>query len=452
MIVNVQIKGLIDAKPLWGGAYRRPGYEDPQECRKISVFYYYVNPVKKSKYRSKVKCDDRKSKRTLTRQTSRTWRWKSNRADFVDGQISGFFNLKRKVESFSRSVISMIGQVKYSTNNLPNCGEGVFGMVWARIGLFISKTFFTNILGLKSVNINYQPFKIITKVGQSNFVKVTKLNEEDILPPTAINKHELSENKVQISTAQCRYLNKIINEIFCVINFVLKKCFIKCSNTNKYVLKQIKRCLYYYLNCYSNPTPKPESIKPTIITKKQKGNPKKAKVSNAMIRSLIIFLLLFCHGVEINPGPPSGMLEIVTYNCNGLGQRPKLKRLLTKLEKKVDNGAVIFLQETHLVNTEYLKLTWKNKLISNCKRSNSAGVIILFNNKYDVQHEYLDESGRQIVAVLKQDDKTLVVSNAYFPNDHKEGIVFAESLYLKILEAQAIFPENITICGGDYNV
>jgi exonuclease III len=452
LIVNVQIKGLIDAKPLWGGAYRRPGYEDPQECRKISVFYYYVNPVKKSKYRTKVKCDDRKSKRTLTRQTSRTWRWKSNRADFVEGQISGFFNLKRKVESFIRSVISMLGQVKYTTINLPNCGEGVFGMGWARVGLFISKTFFTNILCLKSVNINYQPFKIITKFGQSNFVKVTNLNEEDILPPTAINKHELSENKVQISTAQCRYLNKIINEIFCVINSVLKKCFIKCSNTNKYVLKQIKRCLYYYLNCYSNPTPKPKSIKPTIITKKQKGNPKKAKVSNAMIRSLIIFLLLICHGVEINPGPPSGMMEIVTYNCNGLGQRPKLKRLLTKLEKKVNNGAVIFLQETHLVNTEYLKLTWKNKLISNCKRSNSAGVIILFNNKYDVQHEYLDESGRQIVAVLKQDDKTLVVSNAYFPNDHKEGIVFAESLYLKILEAQAIFPENITICGGDYNV
>jgi exonuclease III len=175
--------------------------------------------------------------------------------------------------------------------------------------------------------------------------------------------------------------------------------------------------------------------------------------SDILMTSVTIALLLICAGVELNPGPRRNM-EIITYNCNGLGDKIKLRRLLAKVNKKVQNGAIIFLQETHIVNTEHLKSIWSNKFLSNCKKTNSAGVIILFNNRYDVKYHHEDLEGRAIVASLtnKDNDKSIIVANVYFPNDHKSGIAFAESTYLKILEAQTEHPENITICAGDFNM
>ncbi len=81
-----------------------------------------------------------------------------------------------------------------------------------------------------------------------------------------------------------------------------------------------------------------------------------------LMTSVTIALLLICAGVELNPGPRQNV-EIITYNCNGLGDKIKLRRLLAKVNKKVQNGAIIFLQETHIVNTEHLKSIWSNKFL-----------------------------------------------------------------------------------------
>jgi len=174
-------------------------------------------------------------------------------------------------------------------------------------------------------------------------------------------------------------------------------------------------------------------------------------ITNMRMISITICLLLLCQGVESNPGPAPST-EIMTYNCNGLGDQRKLRRLLTKLDKKVNKGAIIFLQETHIVNTAYLDAIWKNKYLSNGRRTNAAGVMILFNEKYEIKYEFRDNEGRQIIAVLNYDGKNTIIANAYFPNDHKEGINFAEDMYRRILEVQAEFPESSTICAGDYNV
>ena len=173
-------------------------------------------------------------------------------------------------------------------------------------------------------------------------------------------------------------------------------------------------------------------------------------ITNEKILSIMILLLLLCQGVESNPGPP-GTLEFLTYNCNGLGDQKKLRRLLNKLDKKVNRGAIILLQETHIVNTSNLSSMWKHKYLSNCKRTNAAGVMILFSGKYEVRQELYDNDGRHILAVLSYEEKNIIISNAYFPNDHKEGIKFAEEVYCKVLEAQSDFPDNLTVCAGDYN-
>jgi exonuclease III len=118
----------------------------------------------------------------------------------------------------------------------------------------------------------------------------------------------------------------------------------------------------------------------------------------------------------------------------------------------VNKGCIVFLQETHIVDTKYLEMIWKHGFLSNCVKTNSAGVIILYNKQYDLVHNYADHEGRQLIAVLGNDERKLIVVNAYFPNDHKQGVTFAKQMYTKVLEVQAEYPDHITFCAGDMKV
>ena len=64
----------------------------------------------------------------------------------------------------------------------------------------------------------------------------------------------------------------------------------------------------------------------------------------------------------------------------------------------------------------------------------------------------MDKEGRQLVVVIEDLESKLIVANAYFPNDHRVAINFAESFYSNILEAQSEYNEHIILCGGDFNV
>jgi hypothetical protein len=138
----------------------------------------------------------------------------------------------------------------------------------------------------------------------------------------------------------------------------------------------------------------------------------------AMMLSITIYLDLIKGSVEKNPGPQNvnnkvnkQNISIVTFNTNGLGDRNKLKRLLNKLNPLVEKGSIIFLQETHIVNTEYLKSIWKNGFQSNCVSTNSAGVIILFNSKFKVTFEYNDHQGRQLVIAIEDEETKFLLVN-----------------------------------------
>jgi hypothetical protein len=82
---------------------------------------------------------------------------------------------------------------------------------------------------------------------------------------------------------------------------------------------------------------------------------------------------------------------------------------------------------------------------------NSAGVIILFNKQYNLVYKYADSKGRQRVAVIQNDETKIIVANAYFPNDHKQGVTFAEKMYTKVLEVQSEYPDHVTFFAGDMN-
>jgi exonuclease III len=175
-------------------------------------------------------------------------------------------------------------------------------------------------------------------------------------------------------------------------------------------------------------------------------------ISSAWILSLIIFVMLIRGNIELNPGVKGApKLSIVTYNCNGLGDRRKLVRLLAKISKLIAKGCIVLLQETHLANLNYFKMLWKHKYISNCKKSNAGGVMILFGNEYTVNSYESDEGGRLIIASIQKEENKFIIANAYFPNDHREAINFTESMYEKLLEFQHTYPNHETICAGDFN-
>ncbi len=179
----------------------------------------------------------------------------------------------------------------------------------------------------------------------------------------------------------------------------------------------------------------------------------KVTISVAMMISLTIYLMLIQQSVEINPGPCKARqtIKIITFNTNGLGDKSKLKRLLKKLEQVVNNGGLALLQELHIVTTDYLKLLWKNKFSSNCVSTNSAGVITLFNNDYEVVDEYSDNDGRALIVAIKIEQNKYIVVNTYYPYDHKKGLVFSNNLYEEILRIQQNYPDFDTVYAGDIN-
>jgi exonuclease III len=242
---------------------------------------------------------------------------------------------------------------------------------------------------------------------------------------------------------------------------------LKKSSKNTLITENSKK-FKDYLRCLSNLTGTKELldlIRSTVITsdKDHKNQNEMLNhftperiifyISTKTILSLTIYLTLLKQNVESNPGEYKVLpdLSLVTFNCNGLGDKNKLKKLLRKLDNLVEKGSIIFLQETHIVNTDFLKIMWKHNFISNCVKTNSAGVIILFSNQYKVVETYKDMNGRNIVAAIQNDEVKLIVSNSYFSNDHGIGIKFTEDLYTKILEFQHKFVDHVTVSAGDFN-
>jgi exonuclease III len=172
-----------------------------------------------------------------------------------------------------------------------------------------------------------------------------------------------------------------------------------------------------------------------------------------MILNLVIYLTLLKQTVESNPGPKKEEMKIITYNCNGLGNKEKLRRLLNKSKPLVERGAIIFLQETHIVDISYVKLIWKHGCESNCVRTNASGTMILYNSSLKILMRSSDEEGRMLNVVLQNEDEEsgVILSNVYYPNDHKAAIEFSEKAYLDILKLQSEYPNFVTVCGGDFN-
>ena len=111
-------------------------------------------------------------------------------------------------------------------------------------------------------------------------------------------------------------------------------------------------------------------------------------IGAAIERSLTNKDLLVAQGIHPNPGPVEyrkdfESVQIITYNCRGLRNVNKLKRLLVKSSKHVSKGAIVALQETHKIQEKFLNDNWCHKYVINASAGDQRGVLILFNKKYE---------------------------------------------------------------------
>jgi exonuclease III len=185
-------------------------------------------------------------------------------------------------------------------------------------------------------------------------------------------------------------------------------------------------------------------------------------LTDNFMKHLYILISLILGGIETNPGPSASdnhngstrlksNMTIRSYNCNGLGSINKFRRLLTKIREEVKKGGVVLLQETHIKDENLIKTYWKMIYVTSCVSTQSAGVIILFDNSYECLESCKDESGRMVLAVIENDIEKFIVVNVYCPCDSVLAKSFIESVYDKIYEVMDRHPDAFLILGGDLN-
>ena len=160
------------------------------------------------------------------------------------------------------------------------------------------------------------------------------------------------------------------------------------------------------------------------------------------MRRNTIDMLLIRGGVETNPGPvvinsgkPAKInLSIRSFNCNGLGNVDKFRRLLVKARNEVKKGGFVLLQETHIKDENIIKLYWNMNYVSSCISTQSAGVMILFDETYECLETFRDAGGRMAIAVVKNNLEKLIIVNIYAPCDPVLAIEFMGLVYNKVYE------------------
>lgn len=113
------------------------------------------------------------------------------------------------------------------------------------------------------------------------------------------------------------------------------------------------------------------------------------------------------------------MINIVSYNVNGLRDFKKRKKLFYHL-KQIHQADLVPMQETHC--TLEVEMLWQNqwggKMINSFGESNARGVALLIGKEVqcDVERFEVDSQGRFVIAEIKIDEQLIVLVGVYAPN------------------------------------
>ena len=183
---------------------------------------------------------------------------------------------------------------------------------------------------------------------------------------------------------------------------------------------------------------------------------------------LLIMMLLFMGGIELNPGPNVGEEEdfrLRSQNCRGLTDRNKLFKLLRKLYPPSRTGSsltssIACLQETHCLDNFILAHYFKGTAIVDNGERNQRGVCTLIPDNFEVCSSRTSGVGRWTMSVIKaktsQSLTKYVIVNVYAPNCHREATTFYQDMFQVLDEETQTMTqlnENFEIAiVGDFNV
>lgn len=141
------------------------------------------------------------------------------------------------------------------------------------------------------------------------------------------------------------------------------------------------------------------------------------------------------------------MVKICTYNARGLRDFNKRKQLFMLLKYK--NFDVVFIQESHMVDSEISlwRSQWGGEIFCANGSTNSKGVLILFrkNLQYQVNNVIKDDMGRFLVMEVQLEDMELLFINVYAPN------IDTPSFFERISQITYQCENPLMMWGGDFN-
>lgn len=116
-------------------------------------------------------------------------------------------------------------------------------------------------------------------------------------------------------------------------------------------------------------------------------------------------------------------IRVISWNVNGLQNIIKLKKCLTYL--KSQQTQLAFIQETHLTDSEVLKLRrdWVGQVFHSSYTTKKHGVAILVHKKlhFSMIKEHKDTEGRVICLEAKVNGVKVNLCNVYAPNIEDAG-------------------------------
>ena len=146
--------------------------------------------------------------------------------------------------------------------------------------------------------------------------------------------------------------------------------------------------------------------------------------------------------------------NVISFNCNGLGEKIKRQKVFTYLKEKLRNG-VIFLQETHSTDTseKEWKSQWGGEIFFSHGSSNSTGCAIAFSENFSVNIVNLtrDSFGRLLILECSINDELFLFINLYNANSESDQLSVLEMLASK-LDSLDCNDNCKPIFGGDLNL
>lgn len=167
--------------------------------------------------------------------------------------------------------------------------------------------------------------------------------------------------------------------------------------------------------------------------------------------SFVVFLRGFaccCQGYVVLPViTTTCKMKIISFNVNGILNVIKMSKIMSKLKK--EKAQIALLQETHMSQTDHLRLKrkgFKYVFFSSVNSKHKRGVAILISGALNYEHisEFGYDEGRFVKVTGRIEGSQITILNVYAPPG--SDWLFYRNIFDLMVDSQGTL-----ICGGDFN-